>query len=236
MNAKKWIVAGLIATTAAAMTALASSTDETFRATGAVGVAFQIPDPFPPGATNLILFTQTFPDGEFVDLALGTNTTAVLTNEVLAFEIDCGSTTASFVVFDKATSSNVVTIATSSKITALTGQDSEDLAGPNHERFVIDMGINTNGFLVGGSLTVAGRMYLDPTNGCPEVVRVDTDSKDDKLFCDTAIKDTEDKKDKSISGEAHLIGIANVIDPSTGTTNTILLPFGHMTMRRELLP
>lgn len=236
MKAKKWIVAGLIATTAAAMTAFATSSNETFRATGSVGVSFQIPDQFPPGATNLILLTQTFPDGELVDLALGTNTTTVLTNEVLAFEIDCGSTVASLVVFDKATSNDVVTIATSTKITALTAQDSEKLVGPNHERFVMDMDINTNGFLLGGSLTVAGRMYLDPTNGCPAVVRVDTDGKSDKLFADTAISDTEDKKDKSISGEAHLIGVANVIDPETLTTNTILLPFGHLTMRRELLP
>lgn len=235
MKAKNWIVAGVIATTAVAMTAFAT-TDETFRATGAVGVAFQIPAPFPPGATNLILFTETFPDGEFVDLALGTNTASVLTNEVLAFEIDCGSTFASLVVYDKATSNDVVTIATSTKITVLTGQDSELLLGPNHERFVADMDINTNGFLVGGSMTIAGRMYLDPTNGCPEVVKVDTDNKGDKLFCDAAVSDTEDKKDKSISGEAHLIGVANVIDPENGSTNTVMLPFGHITLRRELLP
>jgi hypothetical protein len=202
-----------------------------------VGIAYQFPAQFPPGATNLILQTVTYPDSEFVALALGTNATAEATNDVLAFEIDCGSTVASLVVFDKATSNDVVTIATSTKITALTAQDSEKLAGPNHERFVIDMDINTNGFLIGGSLTVAGRMYLDPTNGCPEVVRVDTDNKGDKLFCDSAISDTEDKKDKSISGEAHLIGVANVVNPEdTSTTNTILLPFGHMTFRRELLP
>jgi hypothetical protein len=236
MKAKKWIVAGLIATTVAAMTALAASTNETFRTTGSVGIAYQFPAQFPPGATNLILQTVTYPDSEFVALALGTNATAEATNDVLAFEIDCGSTVASLVVFDKATSNDVVTIATSTKITALTGQDSENLVGPNHERFVIDMDINTNGFLLGGSLTVAGRMYLDPTNGCPRVVLVDTDSKADKLFGDTAISDTEDKKDKSISGDAHLIGVANVIDPETLTTNTILLPFGHLTMRRELLP
>jgi hypothetical protein len=79
-------------------------------------------------------------------------------------------------------------------------------------------------------------MYLDPTNGCPEVVKVDTDNKGDKLFCDASVSDTEDKKDKSISGEAHLIGVANVIDPENGSTNTVMLPFGHITMRRELLP
>lgn len=236
MKAKRLIAVGLIATTAAAMTAFATSSNETFRATGSVGVSFQIPEPPPLGDSNLILLTQTYADSEFVALALGTNATAEATNDVLAFEIDCGSTVASLVVFDKATSNDVITIATSTMITALTAQDRPSLAGPNHERFVIDMDINTNGFLLGGSLTVAGRMYLDPTNGCPEVVRVDTDNKSDKLFCDTAISDTEDKKDKSISGEAHLIGVANVIDPQTLTTNTILLPFGHLTMRRELLP
>jgi hypothetical protein len=236
MKAKKLMVAGLIATTVAAVTGFAASTNETFRATGSVGIAYQFPAQFPPGATNLILQTVTYPDSEFVALALGTNATAEATNDVLAFEIDCGSTVASLVVFDKATSNDVITVATSTKITALTAQDSESLVGPNHERFVIDMDINTNGFLIGGSLTVAGRMYLDPTNGCPRVAPVDTDNKEDKLFGDTAIKDTEDKKDKSISGEAHLIGVADVVDPENGSTNTILLPFGHVTLRRELLP
>jgi hypothetical protein len=98
------------------------------------------------------------------------------------------------------------------------------------------MAVNTNGFLVGGFLTVAGRVYLNPTNGCPRAVLVDTDKAHDRDFADAAVKDLDDKvKDKEITGEAHLIGVANVIFED-GSTNVTLLPFGQMTLRRQLLP
>jgi hypothetical protein len=145
------------------------------------------------------------------------------------------------VVFDTTLSSNIVTIATSTHIDALTSQDDAAAAGPNRERFVIQMGVNTNGFLVGGFLTVAGRVYLDPTNDCPRAVLVDTDRKDDKIYADAAIKDMDEDlkvKDKSIAGQAHLIGVVNAIflEGSDVVTNTTLLPFGQMTVRRQLLP
>jgi hypothetical protein len=168
---------------------------------------------------------------------VGTNLVNVLTNELLALEIDCGSDQASLVVFDTSSNSNVVTIATSTKVTALTGQDNPTAAGPNHERFVIEMTVNTNGFIVGGSLTIAGRVYLDPVTGCPRSVLIDTDRGHDKGFADAAVKDTDlkNEKDKNLTGEAHLIGQVNLIFVD-GSTNTVLLPFGQLTMRRQLLP
>jgi hypothetical protein len=156
---------------------------------------------------------------------------------VLALEINCGSTQASLVIFDRTKSSNIVTIATSTQITALTGQDNPSAPGPNHERFVIQMDVNNNNDLLGGFLTVAGRMYLNPTNGCPRALLVDTDRGSDRLFADAAVKNTDNpaEKDTRISGEAHLIGVADVIF-TDGSTNTVLLPFGDLTMRRQLLP
>jgi hypothetical protein len=139
-------------------------------------------------------------------------------------------------VYGQSQNSNLLTIAQSTSMTALTAQDNPDAAGPNHERFVIQMGINTNGFLVGGSFTIAGRLYLTPSNGCPAAVLVDTDKTHDKVCADASIKDLDVKvdKDKSISGEAHLIGVTDVI-VLDGSTNTFLLPFGQFTMKRILL-
>ena len=42
-------------------------------------------------------------------------------------------------------------------------------------------------------------------------------------------------KDKSIAGEAHLIGMVNSI-VEDGSTNVFLLPFGHLTIKQQLLP
>ena len=235
MKAKKWIVAGLIVTTAAVLTTLAIPPgSKTLRTTASVNAVFQIANPL---ATNTaILAFDTFAGHDFVNLALGTDLTTVRTNEVLAMDFDCGSSAASLVVFNKALSSNIVTIAQSTSLIALTGQDNPEAAGPNHERFVMEMGINTNGFLIGGSLTVAGRMYLTPSNGCPATVLIDTDKGHDKACADANLKDTDDKtdKDKTISGEANLIGVANVVS-LLGTTNTVLLPHGDLTMKRILL-
>ena len=206
----------------------------TFRDTAVVNAAFQVPNPVATN-TDLLAF-DTFAGHDLVNLALGESPTVVQTNRVLALEISCDSASAKLVVFDAALSSNILDIASSTNVYALTGQDSASSLGPNHERFVMRMGVNTNGFLVGGFLTVAGRIYLNPTNGCPRAVLVDIDRGHDRGFADAAVKDLDDKvKDKEIAGEAHLIGVANVIFEN-GSTNVTLLPFGQMTLRRQLLP
>ncbi len=192
-----------------------------------------------PVATNTALLAfDTFAGHDLVNLALGTSLATVRTNQLLAMEINCDSTFARLVVFDTELLSNIVDIAGSTNIFALTGQDNASAPGPNHERFVMRMEVNTNGFLQGGFLTVAGRVYLDPTNGCPRSVLIDTDHSHDRTLEDTALKDKDEDskvKDKNITGDAHLIGVVNVIFEG-GTTNEVLLPFGQLTMRRQLLP
>lgn len=174
---------------------------------------------------------------DLVNLALGTPLTTVRTNEVLALEINCLSSQASLVVFDRALSSNILTIATSTRIDAVVQQDNPSSAFPNRERLVAQMDIGTNNFLIGGFLTIAGRVYLDPATGCPHAVLVDFDRKLDKTFEDGIVKNTDDKtdKDKSISGLFHVIGTAGIVFQD-GSTNNVLLPFGRLTMRRQLLP
>jgi len=233
MKTKRWIVIGTVASAAAVLTVLAlPAPQRTFRTTAAVTAVLQIPDPV---ATNTdLLATLPLAGHDLVSYAMGTTTQ--LTNDVLALEMNCGSSQADVVVYDKTLHSNVLVIATSSRIDALTSQDDPTSAAPNRERFVMQMGVNTNGFLVGGYLTVAGRVYLD-TNGCPRAVLKDTDRGLDKALCDIVIKDLDDKTDKGklIAGEAHIIGMVNSI-VETGATNVFLLPFGHLTIRQQLLP
>jgi len=234
MKAKKWIIGGLIATAAAVLTTWAlPPQSRTVRTTASITAVYQYPNPL---ATNTaILGFETLAGHDIVNLALGTSLETVRTNELLAMDIDCGSTAASLVIYGESQGSNLLTIAQSTSMTALTGQDNPAAVGPNHERFVIQMGVNTNGFLVGGSFTIAGRLYLTPSNGCPAVVLVDTDKGHDKVCADANIKDLDVKgsKDKSISGEAHLIGLTDVI-VLDGSTNTFLLPDGKFTMKRIL--
>src|ERR1017187_2088126 len=191
MKAKQWIAVGIAATGVAVLTALAVPVaTRTFRTTASIGAVFQVPNPI---ATNTALLAfDTFEGHDLVNLALGTSLATVRTNQLLALEINCDSTIARLVVFDTGLLSNVVDIAGSTNIFALTGQDSAAAAGPNHERFVMRMGVNTNGFLIGGFLTVAGRVYLDPTNGCPRALLVDTDHSHDRGLGDATIKDKDE--------------------------------------------
>jgi hypothetical protein len=234
MKAKRWIVVGAVASAAAVLTVLAvPNVTRTFRTTASVTAVLQIPDPL--ATSTSLLVTLPLAGHDLVSYSLGT--TNVLTNQVLALEISCGSSQADIVVYDKALQSNILVIATSTRIDALTSQDVPTAAGPNRERFVMQMGVKTNGFLIGGYLTVAGRVYLDPATGCPRALLKDTDKRLDKTFGDIVIKDLDDKtdKDKSIAGEAHLIGMVNAI-VETGSTNVFLLPFGHLTIKQQLLP
>jgi hypothetical protein len=166
MKTKAWLaVAALVSL---ALSSAVRAEDRTFRTTAQIEGVFQIPN---PAATNTaILFNEGFAGHDFVNLALGTALSTVRTNEVLALEIDCDSTQASLVIYDRTQKTNILAIATSTQLTALTGQDNPSAAGPNHERFVAQMTVGTNNFLVGGSLTVAGRMYLDPATGCPRAI------------------------------------------------------------------
>lgn len=177
---------------------------------------------------------------DLVNLALGTALGTPRSNEVLAIEFTCDSGSASLAVFDRTTSSNLATIATSTSVDIVQQQDRDAAAFPNRERFVTRMNVATLGTssngLAGGFLTVAGRVYLNPTNGCPRALLVDTDRRQDKICGDpTAVKDTEDKdRSKLVAGRGHFIG---VIDMVTGAaTNTVLVPDGHLSIDRQLAP
>jgi hypothetical protein len=183
---------------------------------------------------------EGFAGVDLVNLALGTELGTVRTNEVLALEVACGSGSASLVVFDKAGDSNIAVIATSSLITVVQQQDNPASAFPNRERFATEMtvasvGGNSNK-LVSGFLDLAGRLYVNPTNGCPRAVLVDTDRKQDKICGDPkAITDKiETIKTKEVGGRAHFHGA--LVELIAGQTNTVVVPDGAMSIQRELAP
>jgi len=189
---------------------------------------------------------------DLVNLALGTGVGTVRTNEVLALEVACDSSSASLVVFDKATKSNLVTIAASSKIVVVQQQDNPAAAFPDRERFATEMdivpsaGSNANA-LVSGFLDVAGRLYLNPTNGCPRTVLVDTDRRQDVICGDgstvSASEDVTigkhkitviDDDTKEIAGRGHFHGALTVL--IAGQTNTLVVPVGALSIDRQLAP
>lgn len=161
-------------------------------------------------------------------------TNSVLSNDVLALQIDCGSTTASLVVFDKTNSTTLTTIATSTSLDVVQQQDKDTNAAPNRERFVAQFAINPQNNLLGGYLTVAGRLALNPTTGCPRAIRVEVDPLD-HLFGDADRANLDDPVDRDIlrAGVAHAIGVVSIVFDN-GTTNKVLLPSEDLSIRRQL--
>lgn len=84
--------------------------------------------------------------------------------------------------------------------------------------------------------TVAGRLHL-ATNGCPGAVLISLDrDPQDGTFSDKDVPDNEQDakiKDSLRTGQAHFIGLLNVIE-SGPTTNAWLVPLGHMTFRHQM--
>ncbi len=183
--------------------------------------------------TNVVLrFEYAVYDGSnLVALALGGNPTS---NQVFAMDIDCDSTTAHLVVFDKSVSSNIATIATSASFDTLLQQTTRSTI-TDEERFVSLFNVNPTHDLLGGFVTVAGRLHLT-TNGCPHTVQVSLDRDPEDSACDDRdVPDTDQDakvKDELRLGQAHFIGVLDAI--IDGGTNTVLIPRGHMTFRHEL--
>jgi hypothetical protein len=232
---KTWLTAGTVISLAAVSAVFAG----TFRTPAALQSVTQDTQDGNP-AYNF----QGYAGHDLVNWALGTPVSTVRTNEVLAMTVDCtgsNSSSIALVVWDKVASSNIATIATSSRIATVLDQGKNDTnTFPSHERFVTlldvaTLGNGSNG-LIGGYLTMAGRIQLSPTNGCPRAVLVDTDRRDDKNCGDPKeIKDTDEKGSfKPRAGRAHFIGVLDVI--SVGETNTLLVPAGALTLLRELAP
>jgi hypothetical protein len=170
--------------------------------------------------------------------ALGTAPTS---NQVFAMRINCASSAAALVVYDKS-DSNIQVIATSDSFATVKQQASHRARGgtvtagaTNDERFVAQFTVVASNNLAGGFLTVAGRLHLG-TNGCPGAVLISLNhDSEDSAFDDKDVTDAEQDakvKDTYRAGEGHFIGVLNVIE--SGSTNTWLVPLGHMTFRREL--
>jgi hypothetical protein len=180
-----------------------------------------------------------FAGHNLVNLAMGRSATENETNQVLAMTFSCDLSSAKIIVYDRSTSNAVATIATSTMMDSVLQQDTREV-GPNRAHFVgvFQLGENgnsTNG-LISGYFTIAGRVNLDPTNGCPMPVRVLLDRDPlDRLDDDMEIpaKDDPDWTPLTLrTGLAHLIGVVDAV--TDGSTNTILIPYGGLSIRREL--
>jgi hypothetical protein len=162
---------------------------------------------------------------DIVGFALGTQATS---NQVLALAINCDSSVGFLVVYDTITS-NVITIGQTTSFDKV--QDANPSTGvTNRERFVAIFEIQPVGNLMGGYLTMAGRLHLD-TNGCATTVLLaeDRDSLDKVMGDEDVVKASpgNHKNMPSRSGQAHFMGVLDVL--SNGQTNTVLVPSGHLT-------
>jgi hypothetical protein len=239
MKTHKWIfaAAGTVAV-ATLVTAAIVITNKTYRTTAALSGVQQGED----ATTHLPQYDYVGLAGhDLVNLAMGrpiadTN----VPNQVLALTIACDHSGASLVVYDKTTDSNVATIASTTSFDSVLQQGSTLLAGPDRARFVAQFDVGTTGNatdgILDGFLTVAGRVVLEPATGCPKPVLIALDrDKLDKAFCDADVSKKVDGEDVKIiqrAGLGHLIGVLDLV--SGGSTNKVLLPFGRISIRRDL--
>ena len=230
MNLKKWTVVGAAVTVVAAVSVWAGSPKfRVFRTSAYMVTVSQISSNGVPKYNYAAGLARNL-----VALALGTNPTS---NQVLAIAINCDSTAANLVVYDQS-NSNVTTIAQTTAFDTVLQAD--DATGhTNQERFVAVFDVQPVGNLAGGYLTVAGRLHLD-TNGCAQAVLKNQQARDedkqDKALGDQDVAkldpDIKKLKLKERSGQAHLIGVLDVI--ANGQTNTVLIPSGHLTFCQQL--
>jgi hypothetical protein len=181
-----------------------------------------------------------FAGHNLVDLAMGrpagdTN----VPSQVLAMTFACDLSSMDLVVYDEHTSNVVATIASSTSVQSVLQQDPRE-AGPNRAHFVASLTIGANGNdtngIAGGYFTIAGRVNLDPTNGCPHpvIVWLDRDALD-RLDGDAELPANEDHDSVPLTlrtGLAHLVGAIDLI--TAGDTNTVLVPHAGLSIRREL--
>jgi hypothetical protein len=206
---------------------------ETFRTTGMFAGLTQGTNK----VGNFVYKNASFNGHNLVNLAMGRSLYDTnFPKQVLALTLDCELSSANLVVYDESISNIVAGIGSSSVIDVVKQQDSKKALGPNRAQFVTMLNVfqtgDGNNGLLGGYLTVAGRLNLDPTNGCPQPVLVlDRDPFDG---VDAALPPgvDPDNGDNYNTGQAHLIGDVMII--TGGETETVLLPFGDLNIRREL--
>jgi len=232
-------IAAIVAAVAIAHTASAqTNTVKTFRTTGYFVGLTQGTNPV---TEHPIYDNVSFAGHNLVNLAMGrglydTNHP----NQVMAMTFTCDLSSANLVVYDLAVTDVVATIAASVSVDAVYQQDAQVKPGPNHAHFVATLQVNQNGNdtngLSSGYFTVAGRLNLNPETGCPQPVLVllDRDSLD-KVDDDIELPSSLDPDSVPLTlrtGLAHLIGVVDVV--TYGSSHTVLVPYGGLSIRREL--
>jgi len=221
----KWVVVSAVAVSATAAVLALTNPVRDFRTTAYMVGVTQKADSIHPQ------YEYVGMDGSnLVALALGVNPTS---NQVFAMSIDCGSSGATLMSFDKS-NSNMVAIATCDSLQIVQNRGAK-FDYVNSERFVGQFAVQSTGNIAGGMLTVAGRLDLD-TNGCPVAVliKVDKDPQDNS-YGDTAVPDMDqDASIKNIytAGRGHMVGWINIVSGSD--TNVMLIPLGHLTFLHQL--
>jgi hypothetical protein len=238
MKTKKSIFLGVASLAVAAVTAYATGVGTvTLRTLGYFIGLTQGTDPL-TGHPRYV--NADFAGHNLVNLAMGRNVADTnVPSQVLAMTFACDLSTANLVVYDELTSNVVATIAASTTVNSVEQQD-VNAKGPNRAHFVAVLQIGANGNptngLLNGYFTVAGRLNLDPTNGCPHPVLVWLDRDPlDRLVDDVELPARDDPDSVALTvrtGLAHLIGVVDAV--TDGDTNTILVPYGGLSIRREL--
>jgi hypothetical protein len=230
MKVKPWIAASVVTAAIAAISVWAGSSQfRVFRTSAYTVIVSQT------SSAGVPRYSYGADAGhDLVALALGGEPTS---NQFLAIAINCDSTSASLIVYDKS-NSNMTIIAQSTSLDKVL-QGSLVTGNTNVERFVALCNIQPVGNLTGGYLTIAGRFDLD-TSGCAQAVLVTQDRDPfDKVIGDVDVPNLDagsKSRDREFgterSGRAHLIGVLNVV--SGGQKNAVLLPSGHLTFHQQL--
>jgi hypothetical protein len=238
MNTKKRIFLGVGCLAVAAITAYATGVGTvTLRTLGYFIGLTQGTDPI-TGTPRYV--NADFAGHNLVNLAMGRDVDDTnVPSQVMAMTFACDLKSASLVVYDTLTSNIVATIAASTTMSSVEQQDPREI-GPNRAHFVAVLQIGTNGNstngLLSGYFTVAGRVNLDPTNGCPHPVLVWLDRDPlDRLVDDVELPAREDSDSVPLTvrtGLGHLIGVVDTV--TSGNTNQVLVPYGGLSIRREL--
>ena len=224
MKSPRWIFLGLVGLAALLSSAYALVISRTFET-----------------AAQLYTFTQgkdtvtTLTGHNLVNLAMGRPATSTTTpHQVLALTFSCDHQTANLVVFDQATTGTVATIASASSVDAIV----QTVTNQNNQlRILAQFELNATGNpangLLGGYLTVAGRIRANRTNGCPETVAIKFDhDRHDHEFGDLDVPHSVDPTTGPTNfrnGLAHCMGVIQAVQ--AGSTNTLIIPFGHLSIR-----
>jgi hypothetical protein len=243
MNTKKRLLLGIASIVAAAATAYTAGAADTnvykiFRTTGYFVGLTQGSN----SVTGKLMYDNvSFAGHNLVNLAMGRSLTDTnFPRQVMAMTFACDLSTADLVVWDLSTSNILATIAASTSVDAIYQQDALNHIAPNRARFVATLqvladGNETNG-LTGGYFTVAGRLNLNPKTGCPQPVLVVLDRDPlDKVTDDMELPASLDPDPVALTvrtGLAHLIGVVDVT--TWGSNHTVLVPYGGLSIRREL--